>query len=165
MNYKLVKLPKFSDEAASIYSVFLTNENKTLFEIFVEKNKISFISELKDIFKRLKVIGDDTGARDIFFKLNEGSPGDLVCALYDEPDSNLRLYCIRYGTLLVILGGGGYKPKSISAFQEDEKLTKENYLMREISKDIYKRIKDHEIVFVNDHKDFEGNLEFYEDQE
>lgn len=92
MNYKLLKFIQFSGEAASIYSAFLFNENKTLFEIFIKENKNSFISELKNIFNRLKVIGDNTGARDHFFKLNEGNSGDLVCALYDEPDNNLRLF-------------------------------------------------------------------------
>lgn len=163
MNYKLVKLTKFSGSEASIYSIYLFDERKTLFDIFIEGNKNLFISELKDIYNRLKVIGYDTGARDIFFKLNEGSPGDLVCALYDEPDSNLRLYCIRFGNSLVILGGGGYKPKSISALQEDEKLKRENYIMREISEDIFQRLKTHEIEYTEDYKDFIGNIEFYED--
>ena len=165
MNYRLLKLTQFSGEAASIYAVFLTDENKTLFEIFIEENINAFISELKDIFKRLKVIGDDTGARDIFFKLNEGSPGDLVCALYDKPDSNLRLYCIRFGNSLVILGGGGFKPKSISALQEDEKLKKENYIMRKISEDIFRRLKTREIEYTENFKDFKGNFDFYENEE
>jgi len=155
MNYKLVKLTQFSGEAASIYSVFLIDQDKTLFDIFIEENKYSFISELKDISERLIVIGHDTGARINYFRKYEGKPGDGVCALFDEPESNLRLYCITYGTLLVIVGGGGYKPKSISAFQDDEKLTKENYLLRKIAAAINKRIKDREIEFTNDHKDFE----------
>ncbi|MBK6979124.1 MAG: hypothetical protein IPH28_20170 [Cytophagaceae bacterium] len=60
--------------------------------------------------------------------------GDGVCALYDDPDRNLRLYCIRYGKQIVVLGGGGHKPKTIRALQEDEKLKQENYLIRNISK-------------------------------
>jgi hypothetical protein len=75
------------------------------------------------------------------------------------------MYCIRFGTFLIILGGGGFKPKSISAFQEDDKLTAENFLMRKVSRDIYQRLKEGEIEYTNDNKDFEGNLEFYENQE
>lgn len=156
-----------SGSSASIYSVFLEDEQKTLFEKFVDENKISFKSELKDIFSRLKTIGHKTGAREQFFKINEGNPGDGVCALYDSPGSKLRLYCIRYGTLIVVLGGGGYKPKNIRELQADEKLTEENYFLRELSKRITERLKDNEISFSNDAMDFEGNLEFndedYED--
>ena len=55
---------------------------------------------------------------------------------------NFRLYCIRYGTSIIILGGGGYKPDTIKALQENEKLTKENYLLRQIAKEINQRIEE-----------------------
>jgi hypothetical protein len=165
MNFKLVKLPKYSGKEASIYSIYLFEAKKTLFDLFIKENKILFKSELIDLFNRLIIIGHDMGARNIYFKENEGKPGDGVCALYDEPESNLRLYCIRYGSSLVVLGGGGPKSKSISAFQEDKKLTFENYLLRDIAKEINLRIKNREIEFTSNHKDLIGNLEFYEDQE
>ncbi|MBW8050528.1 MAG: hypothetical protein FVQ77_09355 [Cytophagales bacterium] len=157
MKYKLVKLSNFSGEEASIYSVYMEDLKKTLFDVFLEENKNSFKSELKDILQRIKVIGSKTGAREQFFKLNEGKPGDGVCALYDD-DRNLRLYCIRYAKQLVIIGGGG--EKSVQVLQDDEKLKEENYLLREISKIITERIKEGEINYTNDYRDFEGNLEF-----
>ena len=160
MKYKLVKLDRLSGNKASIYTIHLEDEGKTLFDYFLEENKISFKSELKDIVSRLSVIGNKTGARDNFFKLHEGKPGDGVCALYDEPDSNLRLYCIKYGTLIVIVGGGGYKPKSIREFQQDEKLTEENYFLREVSAAIKTKMDDEEIEFSSDFMDFEGDLTF-----
>ena len=67
MNYKLVKITQFNGEQASIYSIFLADEDKTLFDIFL-RNKISFLSELKDIFTRLNAIGHKTGARYQFFQ-------------------------------------------------------------------------------------------------
>ena len=165
MDHKLVKITKFSGEEASVYSIFLIDEGKTLFDIFIEENKYSFLSELKDIFARLTVIGHKTGARISYFKEFEGRFGDHICALYDEPDKTLRLYCIRFGTSLVILGGGGPKLSTVRALQEDEKLTEENYLLRKIAEQIYKRIEEKEIRFIHEYKDLEGNLEFYEDQE
>jgi hypothetical protein len=80
--------------------------------------------------------------------------------LFDTPNSKLRLYCIRYGALIVILGGGGYKPKGMKALQEDPKLTKENYFLRQVSSDIKRRMDEDEIFFSDDNMDFEGNLEF-----
>lgn len=75
------------------------------------------------------------------------------------------MYCIRYGYLIVILGGGGYKPKGIKALQEDPKLTEENYLLRQISSDITRRMDDYEIYFSDDYMDFEGNLEFNDEDD
>ena len=126
----------------------------------MRENGNSFKSETKNIIERLISIGHKTGARSQFFKEWEGKPGDGVCALYDKPDSNLRLYCICYGTQLIIIGSGGHKPKTIRALQEDTKLTEENALIKQISQQITRRIKDKEIRFTPDYLDFTGDLEF-----
>jgi putative component of toxin-antitoxin plasmid stabilization module len=164
MNFKIVKLNNLSGECASVYSVFDNESEKTLFEIFIEENKSLFLSELKDISSRLRVIGHKTGAREQFFKHNEGILGDGICALYDDPQKNLRLYCIRYGTTIVILGGGGSKPKSIRKFQESSKLEYENYILRELSAKITDRIRNREIWFSDDYKEILGNLEFNDEE-
>src|SRR6056297_256448 len=106
---KLVKEEKLSGAEASVYSVFLLNKQDTLFNRFINENKNLFKSELKDIINRIKVIGNKTGASEQFFKLKEGKHGDGVCALYDHPDRNFSLYCIRYVKTLIIVGGGGEK--------------------------------------------------------
>ena len=165
MRYKLVKLNQLRGTKASIYSVYLEDEKKTLIDFFLEENLISFKSELKDIVSRLRVIGHKTGARENFFKLNEGNPGDGVCALYDMPGSNLRLYCIRYGTLIIVVGGGGCKPKSIRGLQQDPKLKEENYFLRELSKAIKTKMDDDEIEFSSDFMDFEGDLTFNDESD
>jgi len=160
MEYKLVKLSRFSGEKASIYSVQTKNTNDefqdTLFDEFVKENKNSLLSELKDLFTRLKTIGNNTGARESFFKINEGVPGDGVCALYDNPKKRLRLYCIRYGTDLIILGGGGIK--NVQKLQDDKKLKDENYLLRRLSFKITECLKNGEITFSHNFLDLEGNL-------
>jgi hypothetical protein len=164
MNCELIKLTQFSGNKASIYTVYLLDDEQNLFERFVEENKISLINEINNIFVRLKTIGHKTGARENFFKHNEGIPGDGVCALYDEPNKKLRLYCIRYGTDLIILGGGGEKPKNVRALQEVDKLKDENDILRKISSLISKRLKDKEISFTNNYRDLEGNLIFNENE-
>lgn len=160
MKYQLVKLEELSGKQTSVYSLLIDDETITLFERFIIENNNSFKSEITDIIKRLNTIAHKEGAREHFFKINEGKPGDLVCALYDKPNSNLRLYCIRYGTSLIILGGGGHKPKTIKALQENEKLTYENAILVALSKEICKRQKDKEITFTNNFCDFEGDFEF-----
>lgn len=158
MKYKLVEIAELSGNKATIYTVIDCNDNKTLFDYFLEENGDLHLSEIKDIIVRLKVIGEKTGAREQFFKLNEGSPGDGVCALYDLPNYKLRLYCIRYGTQIIILGGGG--PKKVQKLQQDEKLTKESYFLRELSIKITERLRDKDINYNYSGDKFEGDLEF-----
>lgn len=163
---KLVKLVSLSGRCCSIYSVTkLDSEQDTLLDRFIDENVNSFKSETKELVSRLHTIGHKTGARLQFFKEHEGKPGDGVCALYDFEVRNLRLYCIRYGTQLVIVGGGGYKPKNIRALQEDEKLKKENYFLRELSAKLTERIKNKEIWFSDDDLDLIGNLTFNKDED
>ena len=81
MNFELVKIDRLTGNKASIYSILLEGEDITLFDRFLNENKYSFISELKDIVARLNTIGHDKGAREVFFRKYEGKPGDGVCAL------------------------------------------------------------------------------------
>ena len=155
---ELVKLKNLSGSKASIYTVLVDDDSESLFDKFLKENLISYKIEITDIVGRLKTIGKETGARQHFFKENEGELGDGVCALYDEPQKDLRLYCIRYGNGLVVLGSGGYKSKDIKALQEDKKLTEENYFLRWLSKAITEKMKEREIGLTDDLLDFEGEL-------
>lgn len=158
MKLKLVKFEKLSGNKASIYGVWIDDLQETSFDAFIKENKNVFLSELKDIIARLKIIGNVTGAREQFFKINEGIPGDGVCALFDKPDKKLRLYCIRYGASIVIVGGGG--PKNVQKLQQNDKLKVENYLLRNLSALITEKMKEGEIRYINNNMDFEGNIEF-----
>lgn len=153
---ELVKIEELSGSAASIYSFLQDDEEETAFDQFIEENISTFKSEIIDIVNRLKAIGNDTGGRMNYFKAKEGKPGDGVCALYDQPNSNLRLYCIHYGSQLILLGGGGPKPKTMRAFQESTKLEDENYLLRALSNCITQKMKDGEISLSE--MEFEGDL-------
>jgi len=113
----------------------------------------------------LEIIGKRTGAREHFFKLNEGKPGDGICALYDEPERNLRLYCIRWGNVAILIGGGGFKPKNIRAWQEDPLLSKEVKVVMNIAREIQQRIDDKQITFTSDGSQLQGNLNFTDDEQ
>lgn len=158
MKIKLIKLAQLSGSEASIYGIWFEERQKTSLDIFLEENKNAFLSELKDIITRLRIMGNKTGAREQYFKLDEGNLSDGVCALFDTPAKKLRLYCIRYGTLTLIIGGGG--PKNVGKLQQDPKLKSENYLLRNLSSIITERIKTKEIRYTKNLMDFTGNLEF-----
>jgi putative component of toxin-antitoxin plasmid stabilization module len=164
VNYRIVELEELLGSKAIIYSVIMQGEETTLFDQFITDNLASNSDEISFIINRLAEIGQTTGARDIFFKHNEGKPGDGVCALYDEPKKGLRLYCIRYGNVAIVLGGGGSKRHEISAWKEDVKLTLEAGRMIEISKLLTKRIKEREISWSEDGRELIGNLIFEDDE-
>jgi hypothetical protein len=69
----------------------------------------------------------------------------------------LRLYCIRLGSTIIILGGGGHKPKNIRALQEEPTLTQTNAVMRQVSELLYQKIKTGEIYWEDDYT-LAGNL-------
>lgn len=163
MEYEIVELD-YSGNASKIYSIIPKGDNQTLFEGFVSEYKTVFRSEIKDIIARLHLMGHKTGARLSYFKEHEGKYGDFVCALFDIPDKNLRLYCIRFGTIAVILGGGGEKAEGIIAWQDDEKLSHEANLMINYAEDILKRMDSKDIYWSKDKTELEGNLKNYEDE-
>lgn len=160
---ELVKISGLSGACCHIFSVRMDAEAQTLFEEFLEENYDTYADEVLDIYNRLKFMGREGGAREQFFKTHEGAPGDLVCALYDRPDSNLRLYCIRFGTVAVVLGGGGYKPKNIRAWQQDPDLSKKAGLMKQISSSIRSAIERGSISITDDGID--GCLKLTDDYE
>ncbi|MBC7571628.1 MAG: hypothetical protein H7319_18155 [Spirosoma sp.] len=129
--FDIVALGEFSGSGAALYSIAIDKNEETLYDSFLAEYSDLFPEEVNDIVDRLDAIAR-LGARANFFKENEGSlgAGDGVVALFDLPDKHLRLYCIRFGSVALIVGGGGPKPKTIRALQEDPKLTAENYRLR-----------------------------------
>ena len=94
IKFKLFKLEILSGEAVSYYSIVVNSDSQTLFENFIEENLNLFKSEIRDIISRLISMGKKTGAREIYFKLNEGEirfsnnsndlKGDLEFNSYEE---------------------------------------------------------------------------------
>ena len=159
MEFELVKLAGFSNDEVSVYTLLNCETGISLFQSFIQENQHEFPDEVKDIAKRILSF-KEVGARENFFKINEGKPGDGVCALYDDEKSNLRLYCIRYGTVLVVLGSGGHKPKTTRRLQETKKLEDENQIMRNLSAEIEKRRRNGDLSFSKDFLEIDGDLIF-----
>ena len=160
MNFKLSKINQLSGREASIYAIVLDGEENSVFEQFLQDNKDKYGTELKNIITRLSAIGHNIGARSQFFKEKEGKPGDLVCALYDDPDAKLRLYCIRFGKSTIVLGGGAAKPKAIRAWQDDPELAKYATMMIKASEQIAQKIKDKDLYWCMHDRDLLGEMEF-----
>ncbi len=164
MKFELREIPQLTGRRCKIYSVLIQGDDKTLFDQFTDENKINFPDEVDDIYASLTAIAHYFGARENYFRpKKEGKLGDGVEALFDQTNARLRVYTIKYSNILLVLGGGGYKSKEIRAFQEDPKLTKENYLVREIAATLYKAIKEKDLRWNKRGDNFEGR--FYFDSE
>ncbi len=140
VGFEIIEVNRLSGEECHIYTIQLAGKDRTEFEQFVNDYINDFENEVIDIYNRLKFIGKETGAREQFFKLNEGKPGDLVVALFDSPDKKLRLYCIRFSKVALIIGGGGRK--AVRTWQDDIQLCQSVRLMMNVSKIIYEAILD-----------------------
>ena len=137
--------------------------DETLYDTFLKENQTHYKPELKFLLSRLQTINTKTSARDKFFKPREGLPGDGVCALYDNPDHKLRLYCIRYGNDTLIIGGGGPKPPNTRTWQDDPKLKQEVETLIKVSKNVTDRISNREIVHTNG--ELLGDLTFSDNEQ
>lgn len=145
--FEIVELDEFAGDGATVYSIALDDDEETLYDRFLEENDADYLDELDFLVQRIETIAR-LGARFNYFRPKaEGElvKGDGLEALYDVPNSNLRLYCIKFGSIALILGGGGYKPKGVGPFQDVPKMKEENYLLRELSGRINQAIRDGEL--------------------
>ena len=169
MNYEIVEMEPFSGSEAKVYSIIPEGEEETLFNKFVDENAVAYKEEVKDILKRLMQIGHTTGARDSFFK-HEGDKeflrkfGNYVWALFDDKEKKLRLYCIRFANVAIILGGGGYKDKSVKKWQDDKKLSEEVRKVMAYAESILKQLDDGDLYWSADRTELEGNLKNYDNE-
>lgn len=143
----LVRLDEFDSLEGCLYSVASDDCENTLFDNFINENIQIYPNEVGEIIGKLKVMSSKTGFTDIFFRIIEGRPGDGVCAITDYK-KKLRLYCVRFGNILLVLGGGG--PKTTRTYQEDQKLLAENLMMQNVSKQITEAIKNKELYIDDD---------------
>ncbi len=160
MKFNLVKLELLCGKKLTVYSVIVNDDERTLFERFLEENLSEYQEELRDVHEQLMVMATKTGAREQYFEKPEGRPGQDIWDLRDKPSRRLRLYGMRLGQVVIILGGGGPKPQNVRTLQENPKLYYENELMRKISDALTQKILDKEIRWTADGFELTGDFNF-----
>lgn len=158
MRWQLVKLSSLSGKRATVYVVRENGNNESLFDAFLSEFSSTHKGELMELLDKLKTMGHKTGAKQHFFKTNQGALGDGCCYIRFKKNQELRLYCIRFGTQLVVVCGGGHK--QVRAWQDDPKLSAIMTSVKELFAQITQRITEKEIAYTASGLEFVGNLEF-----
>ena len=74
------------------------------------------------------------------------------------------MYCIKFSSIAIILGGGGFKDKSIREWQEDEKLSKEVRKVMNYAECILKQLDNGDLYWSKKGTELEGDFKNYDDE-
>ncbi|MBN2412803.1 hypothetical protein JXQ31_14030 [candidate division KSB1 bacterium] len=153
MNFKFTIELVQTGTKASLYTVRLEGEKQSEFDKFLSDSDITTHAEFPALLERIDNIINKHGCQDTFFKLKESRLTDAVVALWRD---NIRLYCCRYGNIILILGSGGLK--YTRTYQQDPKLLKSIQIMSNVSEKIDEQINNKSIKIIENK--FWGNLDF-----
>ena len=140
---------------ANLYTVRIKGEKESEYDKFLSDPRIASHSEFNVFNTHIDDIINKYGCQDRFFKLKESKLTDAVVAL---PWRDIRLYCCRYSSIILILGSGGIK--TTSTYQKDPQLKHSVEIMAEVSSRVDQRIKEKRITINEDKNKFEGDLDF-----
>ncbi len=111
----------------NIYTVKFNGETENEFNKFIKQFQISCREEVETILVKLETMRNKTGARQEYFK-DEG-PSSVYRL---KGTKKLRLYCLRYGDSIIVIGGGNIK--KVSTYQEDKSLYDTVKMLRNIDR-------------------------------
>ena len=74
--FEIIELKQLAGDRCKIYTVRMAGESCSVFERFIKEYFENYQEEVVDIYNRLKFMAQEAGAREQYFKMNEGRPGD-----------------------------------------------------------------------------------------
>jgi len=144
----------------ALYSVRFEGEEKSELDKFLEDREAQASKEFDFLVSRLEDMVDSFGFKEHFFKNREGSIRDSLAALHYD-NGPLRLFCLRWSSVLLIAGSGGIK--RTRTYQDDEVLREAAETLQRVDELILARQKSREIVIDATTGIIEGNLIFTSD--
>jgi len=159
----LKRLKDFSATKASVYVLYDDIKKTHPFANFLNRYyNTPYEGKLINLVGRLKSMGTKTGVLDEFLKLNESETKNIaenMCAIFDSPDKEMRIFCIKISEKIIIVGDGGPKPKNIRKWQDCSHLSRCARDMMIISELIKTYINNGTLSFSNNGLLFEGNTQ------
>ena len=153
MNFSIV--PLYNGKKAKIYTIQVEGAELSEYKQFVFENMSLRKEAIRVLNTTLKNMAYKRGFIDEFF-IRE-SPQDFNVFKVTETD-DLRLYCIRYSGIAIIVGGGGIKLPNKFKLKENPHLQKKVDFLIEIEKKIQEKLASKEIKITDN--GFEGDLNF-----
>ena len=150
-------VPVEQGRGGALYSLRFEGEEKTELDKFLDNGEIQACKEFESLVVRLYDMVDSLGFRDNFFKLKEGSINDSVAAFHCN-HGTLRLYCLRWSSILLIVGSGG--SKTTRTYQGDPLLSDAVGKLQMVDKLFDERQKSREIIIDPNTGIITGNLVF-----
>jgi hypothetical protein len=151
--FKLVLVE--SGDAGALYSIQFEGERNTEFEKFLEKQQLKDSKEVAEIGSILNEMTIKHGFLKDYFKEKEGKKKDSLVALRR---GRVRLYCLRWSDVLLIVGNGGVK--KTPTYQDDQELNHSVEILQDIDELVLRRVRNREIRLNRDTGELEGFLEF-----
>ncbi|MEI7707990.1 MAG: hypothetical protein WCI90_06950 [Chlorobium sp.] len=140
----------------SLYTVRFEGAENTELDKFLSKKEIKESHDFEPLVSRLGDMVEHQGFKEWFFK-PEGSIKDALSAFHYD-NGPLRLFCLRWSSVLLIAGFGGIK--TTRTYQEDSTLKDIADKLQIIDGLIEARQKSGEIVIDSRTGIISGNLNF-----
>lgn len=138
-------------EKAAFYTIKLSGESETEIDKFLTKYSKEKEEQIDAISLKIKQMAETRGCLDTLITKEYDN-------IYKFKEEKIRLFCLRFGKVAIILGGGGIKEPNIRATQDSVELTGYVKLLEFVDQEINKRIYNKEI-FVTDNR-ITGDLKF-----
>lgn len=142
-------------KCGALYSILFGGEKESELDKFLQSEQLHQERGFNEIVQRLSCMTNSLGFREQFFEMNEGLRTDSIAAL---KKGRIRLYCLRWSSILVIAGNGGIK--TAQTYQKDNALRHIVPELQLIDKLILKRQRSCEIKIERDTGKMSGNLMF-----
>lgn len=154
MKFSIINIEPLSGTKANVYSIKYEEKYASELIIFVHKFHDSHPQIIDEAIQRIRLIAQRDGIQDSFFR-RECSETHNVFRLLETKD--IRLYCIRFDTTILIFGSGGIKKIKEKKLKDNPHLEKEVKKLQKIEDAINKRIKSGELSITSE--GFIGNLD------
>jgi hypothetical protein len=142
----------------ALYSVRFEGEEQSELDKFLEDRMVQASREFDSLVSRLEDMVDSFGFKEHFFKIREGSIRDSLAAFHYD-NGPLRLFCLRWSSVLLIAGSGGIK--RTRTYQDDGVLRDAAEILQRVDELIQARQKSRDIVIDATTGLMDGNLKFY----
>lgn len=145
--FEIIKF-KFGIKAA-FYTIKLYGETESETDKFLIKYSTKKTKQISEITRKIDLMINKRGCLETLLSKEYNN-------IYKFSEGNLRLYCLLFGKVAIVLGGGGIK--NVRATQQSIELSSYVKMLDTVDKEITKKIKSSDVKITDNR--IVGNLNF-----